>query len=331
MRYVQRATGAAFLLTLTALVVFWTVKDTRPTSNAVLPILYAVLAGSALAWLGAELRSRRQSRTTLDMSIGGVMIGDVDECAVLQPTVSVQNNATATVPIYGWHATLELEGRNYDLRHLFGQDRLRGSLDLPALDQVAPLPPGQTAGLLQFAVPDMRQEAVVAALAQSKRPLQLRLELLGSKGRRWRTESDLRHLAAQKRATVPATAPRTMPAAITHEPLLWGQLTRRPEPGEEDVPLQPWIEDRLATHAKLVRERGARGDEWFFEALAKWDVRNTHELLTRVAPDLVDDYYRGTTGPGFVLGEEATYYERQLRWLQTRLDQVDGDISPNPI
>ena len=64
MRYLQRAAGAAFLLTVAALILFWTVKNTQPSGDAVLPILYAVLVVSALAWLVAErVRLRRdQSR-----------------------------------------------------------------------------------------------------------------------------------------------------------------------------------------------------------------------------------------------------------------------------
>jgi hypothetical protein len=69
MRYLQRAAGAAFLLTATALVVFWTVKNTKPSGDAVLPILYGVLGASALAWLVAEgvrLRHERSTRRTGD-------------------------------------------------------------------------------------------------------------------------------------------------------------------------------------------------------------------------------------------------------------------------
>jgi hypothetical protein len=61
-RYLQRAAAAAFLLTLAALAVFWTVKDTRPSGSAVLPILYAVLAVSAVTWLATERTRLRQDK-----------------------------------------------------------------------------------------------------------------------------------------------------------------------------------------------------------------------------------------------------------------------------
>lgn len=83
--------------------------------------------------------------------------------------------------------------------------------------------------------------------------------------------------------------------------------------------MEPWLEDRISAHAELVGQRPARGDQWFFQALAQWDVRNTHELLTRVAPDQVDGYYRGDGVPGYRLGHEEAYYERQLSWLQDKL------------
>jgi hypothetical protein len=59
----QRATGAAFLLTVAALVVFWTVKGTKPSGDAVLPILYAVLVVSALTWLATEVVRLRRERS----------------------------------------------------------------------------------------------------------------------------------------------------------------------------------------------------------------------------------------------------------------------------
>jgi TIR domain-containing protein len=109
----------------------------------------------------------------------------------------------------------------------------------------------------------------------------------------------------------------------------WDQLAQRPEPGEEEIPLEPWLEDRIAAHAELVRQRAVRGDTWFFQALGKWDVRNTHELLTKVAPDLVDGYYRGDGVPGYVPGQEEAYYNRQLAWLKDTLHQLRASHPPS--
>jgi hypothetical protein len=112
---------------------------------------------------------------------------------------------------------------------------------------------------------------------------------------------------------------------IEHVPIRWDRIGDRPEPGEE-MPLEPWLEDRIEAHAELARQRAVRGDAWFFQALGKWDVRNTYELQTKVAPDLVDDYYRGDGVPGYVPGEEEAYYDRQLDWLKaTRRRLRDGD------
>ncbi len=112
--------------------------------------------------------------------------------------------------------------------------------------------------------------------------------------------------------------------AVEHEPIRWDQINERPQPGEEPIPLEPWLEDRIAEHAALVRQRGVRGDQWFFAALGQWDVRNTHELLTRVAPDQVDGYYRGDGIPGYRPGEEEAYYDRRLGWLQDKLQALRG-------
>jgi len=112
--------------------------------------------------------------------------------------------------------------------------------------------------------------------------------------------------------------------AVEHEPIRWDQINERPQPGEEPIPLEPWLEDRIAEHAALVRQRPERGDRWFFAALGQWDVRNTHELLTKVAPDQVDGYYRGEGIPGYRPGQEEAYYERQPKWLVDKLHALGG-------
>lgn len=117
--------------------------------------------------------------------------------------------------------------------------------------------------------------------------------------------------------------------AIEHEPIRWDQIGDRPEPGEEEVPLEPWLEDRIAAHRHLVHQRAVRGDKWFLGALHGWDVRNTHELLTKVAPDLVSGY-RGDP-PGHLPGQEASYYERQLGWLNSTLRSLQEDASRVPV
>lgn len=51
-----------FALSVAVLILFWTVKDTKPSGSAVLPILYAVAGTSMLIWLIAECWRRRDFR-----------------------------------------------------------------------------------------------------------------------------------------------------------------------------------------------------------------------------------------------------------------------------
>ncbi len=134
-----------------------------------------------------------------------------------------------------------------------------------------------------------------------------------------------RHLERRRRADATDTygslagVERHRPV-VEHEPIRWDQISERPRPGEEPIPLEPWLEDRIAAHAALVRQRPTRGDTWFLGAIHHWEVRNTHELLTKVAPELVNDY-RGNP-PGHLPGQEEAYYDRQLAWLTETLRQL---------
>lgn len=58
MRYLQAAAGVVSSLTVATLIVFWTVKGTKPSGDAVLPILYGAVAASGLTWSAAELWKR---------------------------------------------------------------------------------------------------------------------------------------------------------------------------------------------------------------------------------------------------------------------------------
>jgi hypothetical protein len=62
MQHLQRAAGKVFVLILGALLVFWTVKGTKPSGSTVLPILYGVSIGSALIWLLATWLRWRESK-----------------------------------------------------------------------------------------------------------------------------------------------------------------------------------------------------------------------------------------------------------------------------
>lgn len=135
-----------------------------------------------------------------------------------------------------------------------------------------------------------------------------------------------RHLERRRRADATDTYSSSAGAVerhrqvVEHEPIRWDQINQRPRPGEEPIPLEPWLEDRIAAHAALARQRGTRGDTWFLGAMHHWEVRNTHELLTKVAPELVDGY-RGNP-PGHLPGQEEAYYDRQLARLTETLRQL---------
>jgi hypothetical protein len=63
-KYLQRGAGTAFTLTLATLVLFWTVKDSRPSGHAVLCILYGVLGASAIAWAAIEVTKGLRQRSS---------------------------------------------------------------------------------------------------------------------------------------------------------------------------------------------------------------------------------------------------------------------------
>ncbi len=234
MRYLQRLAATAFVLTAATLIVFWTIKGTKPSGAAVLPILYSILGVSALIWVVAEglnLRADRRSRRSGNDEMNSLM--------------------------------------RRQFRSLKRQRRLRRLLGHAAPEE-QPLPPPATP--------------------------------------RERAQGD----------------GKPQGLAVEYAPIRWDQINERPQAGEEPIPLEPWLEDRIAGHAGLVRQRSARGDKWFFAALAQWDVRNTHELLTRVAPDQVDGYYRGDGVPGYRPGQEEAYYERQHTWLVDKLRALRG-------
>jgi len=124
---------------------------------------------------------------------------------------------------------------------------------------------------------------------------------------------------------VPASAPAP---PIEHQPIRWDDLGTRPVAGEETVALEPWLRERIATYERLSQQRPIRGERWWLGAMHQWDVRNTHELLTVVAPELVDGY-RGDP-PGHRRGEEEPYYRRQLAWLRSTLDRLLASVAEAP-
>lgn len=49
-------------MSISVLILFWSIEDTKPSGSGVLPILYAVAGTSALTWLIAEYWRRRDLR-----------------------------------------------------------------------------------------------------------------------------------------------------------------------------------------------------------------------------------------------------------------------------
>jgi hypothetical protein len=85
------------------------------------------------------------------------------------------------------------------------------------------------------------------------------------------------------------------PAAIEHEPIRWDQLGQPPEPGEEKIPLEPWLDERIAAHSGLVRQRPVRGDAWF-ELIAFVPVAG--QMLRGNVTQAEVDQWSGSLGVG---------------------------------
>ena len=246
MQFLQRAAGTVFVLILSALLVFWTVKDTKPSGSAVFPVLYGALVASAVTWLGTELLRR-------------------------------------------WAAPSGNARMNRLMRHQWRTIKWRRGVR-----RLLRRPAPKEEHLMRTTEPPPMKE--------------------------------------NERSSPAKPSPRAggAPVRAEHGPLPWDQVGRRPAAGEEEVPLQPWLEDRIAAHAELARQRAVRGDPWFFQALGQWDVRNTFELEAKVAPDLVDAYYRGGGTPGYVPGNEDAYYDKQLAWLKDmRRGLRDAQTAPD--
>ncbi|MFZ2112930.1 MAG: hypothetical protein WAU77_04270 [Solirubrobacteraceae bacterium] len=63
MRYLQGGATTVFGLSAATLLLFSTVKDTKPSGSAVVPILVGALGASTLIWILAEVLKRRAHQT----------------------------------------------------------------------------------------------------------------------------------------------------------------------------------------------------------------------------------------------------------------------------
>jgi hypothetical protein len=115
-------------------------------------------------------------------------------------------------------------------------------------------------------------------------------------------------------------------AQAAQDLIRWDQL-QVPDDDGELVPLEIWLQRRIKAHTDLARQRCVRGDKWFFNAQRKWDERNAWELLTKVAPELVNSYRGEPAGVERPHGleQEQSYYDRQLAWLTETLGQLRAD------
>jgi hypothetical protein len=270
-----RGGGDVVRLSAAALLAFLTVAGTKPAGSAVIPALCGVIGASALIWLLTEWLRRRTGRTHLGLHVGGVIISEADCDALLQITVQVRNPGTESVPVYGWRTVLMIAGRAHDLRHVYGHDRVHGSVDLPFLDRLGPLAPGQAAGLLQFSVPGMRQAPVVEAL-DAPDPLVLQLELDGRGRRKWRTAVDLRELAAEKRTERPANENAT-------EGVAWDAEQER----RELLRVAQKTETELETCRRRLSKAMTKRRGWHRERQLPAEIYNTQWTASPNAADEV--------------------------------------------
>lgn len=109
------------------------------------------------------------------------------------------------------------------------------------------------------------------------------------------------------------------------------------EPTDLPAPLEQWIEGRLSAQRVLARQRGVRGDNWYFGQMRDWDATNAFDMAMRgVAPELADEYRADSRNPRHVDGVEPphlvaqhdAYFERRLAWLRDTLRRLrDGEQS----
>jgi hypothetical protein len=276
------------------------------------PLLF-LGAGLAVAFVVAisYLRGRLTHRVPqLSLDIEGVLLGEFDgRDAVFQPTVRVRNARQDDVIVQDWAASFEMADQTHELRHVIGQGPLHGSVDLPFLDRSAPLAPGQTPGLLQFALPGIRKQSVTEALNRDG-ALILRLGITDGHQRKWVAEADLRLLAADKRQEVPFPSPTVEPA----------------------LPLV----DRLAFALKQGEAIAARlndvvPDPTAVAAAIEWHDK-LYKILTKERPDLArrlldeTDVVVGIPTIDLSSINPAHYVVAdQVVWLKGIIDQLEAD------
>jgi hypothetical protein len=94
--------------------------------------------------------------------------------------------------------------------------------------------------------------------------------------------------------------------------------------------LEAWIGERLAAAALIKRQRSVRSDRWYIEQTGAWHVENVNRMGGEdepLAPDLVDDYYRGEaarTGiaPPHGMADHEHSFERRIAWLRDTLKRL---------
>jgi hypothetical protein len=127
-----------------------------------------------VVFLGSAITARLRT-PDLAFKVEKLAINEFAEGAVLQVTLEGQNNEDSSVVMHDWRACLDIGEQTRRLRRAVGQPRLPGTLDLPFLDRIGPLPPGPTDAQLHFVVDGMRQSEVDKALS-SGTPVVLSVE-----------------------------------------------------------------------------------------------------------------------------------------------------------
>lgn len=98
-RYLQRGSGAAFLLCIGVLATFWAVKGAAPSSSLAELLLYCAAALTALIWVLIEISQRRHvQRAELDVVRVDIVSGtEADRFPLLDITVCNRGGATAVL------------------------------------------------------------------------------------------------------------------------------------------------------------------------------------------------------------------------------------------
>jgi hypothetical protein len=143
-------------------------------------------------------------------------------------------------------------------------------------------------------------------------------------------------------ATKLIVAPVRLAREATAEPDQLREQHAIAEIGPEPSPLERWLNARLAAADILARQRAARGDRWYFDAMSDWDTTNVKRMAfgegarDALAPELVEGYReepRTGQADGIYPPQDAAeydrYYEQRKAWIRATIEALrTGTIEP---